>query len=364
MADLIKEFKSKIDKMAKATGWKYKILYKGYEEALKENRLHCFFHKPCKLAEITTPEGVVTFEIAGTFEADLLFEGEYVLTLSDNISPLTPFDTTTVDDTGVSHDGISISNDKDVVKYSDPKGVWRFDFKNTTYVQAVFGDKTHVFDDPSIAKAIFNVDAIKELVAASEEKPEPKEEKPAKEAPEAKEPPEKKETKKAEKKPAKKESPKKEPDFKEFEIGALRGGDDALKPTGGKGRMDLVPADMIAALYACVPDGTEFEEIARFQETHDGDHLVNAAKVFAEHNFDCVETALLEYGCHMEDGCQKYGDRNWEKGIPLHSFVDSGLRHLLKFKRGDDDERHDRAFIWNMLCGAWTCKHHPDLIEQ
>ena len=357
MADLVKEFKNKIDKMAKATGWKYKILYKGYEDALKESRLHCFFHKPCKLAEITTPEGVVTFEVAGDFEADLMFEDEYILTLSENISPLTPFDTTTVDDTGVSHDGISISNDKDVMKCSDPKSDWRFDIKSASCVQAVFEGKTYVFEDPSIAKAIFDVDAIKELISSAE--PEKKETKAPKETPakeEKTETPAKEEKKEAPKKA--KSSIKDSGNRTEFESGAVR---DIQE---GKGRCDLLPLDIVGEFFESVPDKSGFEEIALFQEDHDRSHLIKAAKSLSTEIFPNDETAILEYACHLEDGCKKYGDRNWEKGIPLSRFIDSGIRHFLKFKRGDNDERHDRAFIWNMLCGAWTCKHHPDLIEK
>ena len=74
-----------------------------------------------------------------------------------------------------------------------------------------------------------------------------------------------------------------------------------------------------------------------------------------------VCTMLLELSKHYEDGCLKYGERNWEKGIPLHCFIDSGVRHYLKFLRGDDDERHDRAFFWNMYGAIWTYFNHPEL---
>ena len=50
-----------------------------------------------------------------------------------------------------------------------------------------------------------------------------------------------------------------------------------------------------------------------------------------------------------------------EKGIPLSRFVDSGVRHYLKWLRGDKDEPHDRAFCWNILCCIWTCIHKPEL---
>jgi hypothetical protein len=66
---------------------------------------------------------------------------------------------------------------------------------------------------------------------------------------------------------------------------------------------------------------------------------------------------VLELAVHFEDGCQKYGERNWEKGMPVKRYLDSGIRHYLKWLRGDEDEPHDRAFVWNMVCAIWTLKH-------
>ncbi len=51
-------------------------------------------------------------------------------------------------------------------------------------------------------------------------------------------------------------------------------------------------------------------------------------------------SALLRLARHYESGAVKYGDRNWEKGIPISSFVDSGMRHLLKYMAGWEDEDH------------------------
>ena len=59
----------------------------------------------------------------------------------------------------------------------------------------------------------------------------------------------------------------------------------------------------------------------------------------------------------------KYGDRNWEKGIPCHSFADSAMRHFVKYMDGWTDEDHLIAAIWN-LCGlAWTEEKHPELMD-
>lgn len=70
---------------------------------------------------------------------------------------------------------------------------------------------------------------------------------------------------------------------------------------------------------------------------------------------------LLRLAKHYELGALKYTDRNWEKGIPTHSFADSALRHMFKYLDGQNDEDHLIAAIWN-LCGlAWTEEKHPEL---
>lgn len=74
-------------------------------------------------------------------------------------------------------------------------------------------------------------------------------------------------------------------------------------------------------------------------------------------------TAILEVAKQYEDGAKKYSERNWEKGIPLHCFIDSAVRHYLKYKCGDKDEPHDRAFVWNLLGAMWTHTHLPELID-
>jgi hypothetical protein len=60
--------------------------------------------------------------------------------------------------------------------------------------------------------------------------------------------------------------------------------------------------------------------------------------------------ALIEVSKIMETGARKYAARNWEQGIPLSRFMDSGLRHALKWLRGDRDEPHLAMACWNFLC--------------
>jgi hypothetical protein len=55
-----------------------------------------------------------------------------------------------------------------------------------------------------------------------------------------------------------------------------------------------------------------------------------------------------------EDGCLKYGDRNWEKGIPINTYVNSAKRHLSKYQAGMRDEPHLSMALWNVACALWT----------
>lgn len=72
---------------------------------------------------------------------------------------------------------------------------------------------------------------------------------------------------------------------------------------------------------------------------------------------------LLRLAKHYEAGAIKYKERNWEQGIPCHSYVDSAFRHLVKYMDGYTDEDHLIAAIWN-LCGlAWTEEKMPNMMD-
>lgn len=95
--------------------------------------------------------------------------------------------------------------------------------------------------------------------------------------------------------------------MEKFETGAVR-------DTGGKGRMDLLPM-----------------------------------------------CALLRVSRHMEDALTHYPERNWEKGLPIHSMVDSAFRHLAKYVDGQTDEDHLCAAATNLLMAMWTEEKRPEM---
>ena len=138
---------------------------------------------------------------------------------------------------------------------------------------------------------------------------------------------------------------------RQFESGAVR------DIAHGKGRCDLMPLGVIGEWmgHDCLM------YIDEYLYTGNLCFLWKTLIAFMDYREMDQYTSLLEVAKHFEDGAVKYGDRNWEKGIPVHCYIDSAVRHYLKYYRGDKDEPHDRAFMWNILCAIWTHEHHPEL---
>ena len=73
---------------------------------------------------------------------------------------------------------------------------------------------------------------------------------------------------------------------------------------------------------------------------------------------------IMEVSKHCEEGALKYGEHNVDKGIPLHSLLDSASRHLAKYMVGMDDEYHLRAACWNLLWALNQRETHPELDDR
>jgi len=71
--------------------------------------------------------------------------------------------------------------------------------------------------------------------------------------------------------------------------------------------------------------------------------------------------AIHELALHCEQGAIKYGERNCEKGIPIHSFLDSASRHISCYLRGMKDEPHLRAAMWNIAFAIQTELKRPEM---
>ena len=147
---------------------------------------------------------------------------------------------------------------------------------------------------------------------------------------------------------------------REFSTGSVR------DMSEGKGRFDLTPLDALSALHdiVCAIDLDTEDPLVRlafFQASGDGQELLFAAAAYIVNDKLDFWTVALNVAKHFENGAKKYGEHNWEKGIPVSSYLDSATRHYVKMRAKWTDEPHDVAFVWNCLCGYWTCEHKPEL---
>ena len=167
----------------------------------------------------------------------------------------------------------------------------------------------------------------------------------------------------------------------EYSSGAHR--DDAV----GKGMCNLLPLEYVSMI---MDDDPVIKAVAAFMETRNICYLVEALKSsiktvpyfcyekireeMVKDNIEmrnletkndiataCFAHMMIEVSKLYEAGARKYGANNWQLGMPVNRYIDSGVRHYLKTLRGDIDEPHYRGFVWNLLCAMWTADHHPEL---
>ena len=73
--------------------------------------------------------------------------------------------------------------------------------------------------------------------------------------------------------------------------------------------------------------------------------------------------ALLRLSKHYEHGADKYGRWNYNRGVPVSSFMDSALRHIMKYLDGWDDEDHLAAAAFNILGAMEMEAHKPEMLD-
>lgn len=77
--------------------------------------------------------------------------------------------------------------------------------------------------------------------------------------------------------------------------------------------------------------------------------------------FDLIPpSALKRLAGVYERGAEKYGARNWEKGMPIGRYLDSALRHVYQYIEGRRDEDHLAQALWN-IAGAI---HTETMVER
>lgn len=74
--------------------------------------------------------------------------------------------------------------------------------------------------------------------------------------------------------------------------------------------------------------------------------------------------AIMAVSRHCEEGAEKYGEHNVDRGIPVHSLFDSGIRHAAKWWLGIEDEPHLTAACWNMLWALEMTLSKPEMDDR
>jgi hypothetical protein len=70
---------------------------------------------------------------------------------------------------------------------------------------------------------------------------------------------------------------------------------------------------------------------------------------------------LRRYAEAMAEGSEKYGDFNWEKGMPVHDLLNHALRHIFLYLEGDRSEDHLGHATWNVMAACHSDELWPEL---
>lgn len=63
------------------------------------------------------------------------------------------------------------------------------------------------------------------------------------------------------------------------------------------------------------------------------------------------------------EGAARYGDWNWEAGMPAADILNHALRHVYKFLDGDRSEDHLGHAAWNFMAAIHSLELWPELNE-
>jgi len=77
--------------------------------------------------------------------------------------------------------------------------------------------------------------------------------------------------------------------------------------------------------------------------------------IWSGERYDMISPLFLRrVSIHYQKGGINYGDRNWEKGMPVMVTWDCATRHLTNWLEKEDTEDHLAAFGWNTMSTMHT----------
>ena len=81
--------------------------------------------------------------------------------------------------------------------------------------------------------------------------------------------------------------------------------------------------------------------------------------------YDLIPYAGLELlGRTLKHGADRYGEFNWQKGIPQSDLINHAMQHLVKWGAGDRSEDHIGHCLANLCFLAHFCFDEVDKIYR
>lgn len=156
-------------------------------------------------------------------------------------------------------------------------------------------------------------------------------------------------------------------------------GDGAVRSSKkGKGRYDLIPGcvmvDVVNSLSGTINHMTDSYVRSYKSILLKSIYKRNWASAIAvltilgycdektPNEIDAFNKMQKDLAIHYENGAEIYGENNWKKGIPIESFISSGIRHTQQWLSGLTDEPHLISAIWN-FCNATWCEKKEELYK-
>lgn len=64
-----------------------------------------------------------------------------------------------------------------------------------------------------------------------------------------------------------------------------------------------------------------------------------------------------------KEGSVKYGDHNWQKGLPVSDILNHTIRHVYLYLGGDRSEDHLAHAAWGLFAAMHFEELRPDLVD-
>lgn len=101
------------------------------------------------------------------------------------------------------------------------------------------------------------------------------------------------------------------------------------------------------------------------QERHEYDTGAVRSNDCSQVRYDLISPiGLAALARTYAEGAEKFGEFNWENGMPVTDLLNHAIAHLFKFLSGDRSEDHLGHAAWNVLGAVHSLEMWPHLNDD